>query len=119
MKNIFIGILFSLAAFIMNAQNKNITEQTIQVNGLCGDCKERIETAADIKGVKLAIWNQETKALKLVFRNDKTSLDKIKLAIAKAGYGSEGIKADEKAYAKLPDCCKYDGPLPEGIKHNK
>ncbi len=119
MKNSIIGILFSIIAFISHAQSKNITEQTIQVNGLCGDCKERIETAADIKGVKLAIWTPETKALKLVFRNDKTSLEKIKQAVAKAGYASEGVKADEKAYAKLPDCCKYDGPLPEGVKHNK
>jgi periplasmic mercuric ion binding protein len=119
MKHIIIGILFSLIAFVNSAQKKNITEQTITVNGKCGDCKERIETAADIKGVKLAIWNPETKSLKLVFRNDKTSLEKIKQAVAKAGYESEGVTADEKAYAKLPECCKYKLPADEGVKHNK
>jgi periplasmic mercuric ion binding protein len=119
MKSIILGIVFSLTAFLMNAQKKNITEQTIQVNGKCGDCKERIETAADISGVKLAVWTPVTKSLKLVFRNDKTSLEKIKLAVAKAGYESEGVAADEKAYAKLPECCKYKLPEAEGVKHNK
>jgi periplasmic mercuric ion binding protein len=119
MKNIFIGILFSLIAFVNHAQKKNITEQTIEVNGRCGDCKERIETAADIPGVKLAVWTPATKSLKLVFRNDKTSLEKIKQAVAKAGYESEGVAADEKAYDKLPECCKYKEPETEGVKHNK
>ncbi len=120
MKNLWIGILFFFIGWTSHAQNKkNITEQSIQVAGLCGDCKERIENAADIKGVKLAIWTPETKVLKLVFRNDKTSLEKIKQAIAKAGYGSEGVKADEKAYAKLPECCKYKSSEAESLPHGK
>jgi periplasmic mercuric ion binding protein len=118
MKNLIIGMILMLSAQLLTAQDKKITQIEIKVNGNCGDCKERIETAADIKGVKSAVWNPDNKILKLVFRNDKTDLNTIKAAVAKAGYSSDGIKADAKAYAKLPACCQYDDRThEEATKH--
>jgi hypothetical protein len=47
---IIIAILFSI-----NSQAQStIKTTTIAVKGNCEQCKERIENAADIKGVKLA-----------------------------------------------------------------
>ncbi len=119
MKHLIFGILFSMIAFLYPAQNKNISEQTIRVSGLCGDCKERIETAADIKGVKSAIWTAETQTLKVIFRIDKTSTEKIKNAVAAVGYDAEEVKGNEKAYQKLPECCKYRSAEASKQEHSK
>jgi periplasmic mercuric ion binding protein len=119
MKKLQLAILGFIIAFSINAQNKKITEQTIKVVGICGDCKERIEAASDIKGVKSAIWNMETNELKVIFRNDKTSIEKIKQAIASAGYDAEDVKCNMEAYNKLPKCCQYKSEGTKSMDHNK
>ena len=40
-------------------------------------CKERIENALDIKGIKLADWNEETKICKITFKPEVITEDKI------------------------------------------
>jgi len=70
-------------------------------------CKERIENAALIKGVKFAEWDKETKLIKVVFKPDKTDALKIHKSIAAAGHDTEKEKAEDEAYKKLPACCAY------------
>ncbi len=106
MKNFFIIILaiFSLMAF------KNIQKPTtakFKVFGNCPQCKERIELALDVKGVKSAEWNVDTKILDVVFIADKISLEKLHLLIANSGHDTEKTKAPDNVYLKLPDCCMY------------
>jgi len=107
---ILINIFFLLFVSNAIAQNNSIKTVTFTVSGACGDCKERIENAADIKGVKKCTWNKDSKVATLIFDEKKVSQDKVEQAIAKAGYATEHIKADEKAYKKLPDCCQYNEP---------
>lgn len=113
MKNIMLTaslILATLAffAFPTQAQSKS-KNQTIsfQVSGDCGHCKERIEDAAYIKGVKRAIWDKETKTLTVTFNSKKTSKDKIVNSIVNAGHDADGVKASDFTYEKLPACCHY------------
>ncbi len=89
------------------AQDHKITTDSIKVAGNCGECKERIEDAAYIKGVKEAHWDKNSHWLVLSYRNDKTSLDKIKSSILAAGHDLDSVKASDKAYEKLPKCCLY------------
>lgn len=78
------------------------------VQGLCGMCKERIETTAkDVPGVSSAVWDGTTKELHLDFDPAQTDLDQISRAIAKAGHDTDKHKADQKTYDALPACCKY------------
>lgn len=89
-------------------KESKIVETTFKVDGVCGDCKERIEAAAlRTKGVKTATWNKETKILALVYNSEKTELSTIKLAVANRGHDAGGQAADSTAYSKLPGCCKY------------
>ena len=88
------------------AQTKMKTD-TLTVFGNCGQCKERIEEASYIKGVKHAEWNKKTKVLTVLYNSGKTSLDKIEFAISKAGHDSNAKKASEDDYNKLPSCCAY------------
>lgn len=90
----------------MSAQSK-ITSTSIEVDGLCGMCKERIENAAYIKGVKQVNWDKETHQLDLVFRNDKVSKEEIIASINEAGHDVKGAIASDKQYANIHGCCRY------------
>jgi mercuric ion binding protein len=111
MKTLLILITMFLSAF---AFGQTVETKTFIVKGNCDDCKERIENAADIKGVKLLRWNHDTKVATATFDVTKVSLLKIQESIAAAGYDAGDVKGDAKAYSKLPKCCKYrDGKCEE------
>ena len=61
-----------LISSIGYAQNKN-AKATIEVDGVCMMCKNRIEKAClKTKGVKSAIWNVETHNLSLIYDERKS-----------------------------------------------
>jgi copper chaperone CopZ len=84
------------------------TDTTFAVSGNCGMCKNTIETALDVKGIKKATWNTETKLLAVSFNPSKINAKQIMQLIADAGYDTPLIKADSGAYSKLHSCCKYE-----------
>ena len=99
--------LMLLCTSITFAQNKN-AKATLEVDGVCGMCKVRIEKAAiKTKGVKSAIWSVESKRLSLIFNDEKTNLDQISKSIAEAGHDNKILKATDEAYGKVHPCCKY------------
>ncbi len=101
---LFISIIFSLK---IQAQSTVLTA-TISVKGNCEECKERIENAADIKGVKTSNWDKDKKFITVTYDTKKVTLEQIELAIAKMGHATATQKANSKAYNKLPTCCKYE-----------
>lgn len=110
MKRITFGIIICMMLSIIQTglyAQKSLKTDTLTVQGNCGMCKERIEEAAYIKGVKSANWNKSTKILTLVYNNGKTDLEKVATAIAAAGHDSEGHRASDSAYKKIPECCAY------------
>jgi len=115
MKNIISTILIAVLVMGSSAialaqeeakKNKIITAEC-SVSGVCVMCKERIENAALIRGVKRAEWDKETGILKVIYRSDRVSLDSIQAGIARAGHDTPMFKASPEAYEKLPDCCSY------------
>ena len=81
--------------------------EKLKVSGNCESCKVRIEKAAKFDGVSKAEWDIPSKMLAVTYDPSKTNLDLISKKIAAAGHDTEKLKADEKAYAGLPGCCKY------------
>ncbi|RDK89111.1 heavy-metal-associated domain-containing protein [Marinirhabdus gelatinilytica] len=107
MKNIIIAVLVVFAGITASAQDKN-ARATIEVDGVCGMCKKRIETAAiKTKGVKSAVWNVETKECSLIFDERKTDLTTISQSIADVGHDTKEIKATDEAYNSVHPCCLY------------
>ncbi|MFN8253522.1 MAG: heavy metal-binding domain-containing protein [Ferruginibacter sp.] len=107
--SIFASLLFSIFALNTYAQKATSqTKETIKVWGNCGMCKSTIEKAAKKGGAAAADWDKETKALTVSYATDKTSSQLIQQAIAKAGYDTQDLTGDDKAYSKLPGCCHYD-----------
>tara|TARA_R100001369_G_scaffold89705_1_gene127654 strand:+ start:913 stop:1284 length:372 start_codon:yes stop_codon:yes gene_type:complete len=106
MKRIIL-IFTLLASTVTFAQNKN-AKTSIEVDGICVMCKERIEKAAiRTKGVKSAVWNVATHELKLIFDERKTDVKVISKNLASVGHDTKDIKATEAQYQSVHPCCKY------------
>lgn len=92
-------------AVTVNAQSK--AEVKIKTSAECDMCKKTIEkTLSFEKGVKKVECDIETKEVSVTYNPKKTSPEKIREAISKAGYDADEVKANNKAYQKLPECCK-------------
>jgi len=64
-------------------------KKTIKINGMhCKSCSMLIKSELEDLGVKAEINHETGKAI-IEFDEKKTSLDKIKAAISKAGYSVE------------------------------
>jgi mercuric ion binding protein len=105
MKNLIL-ISFLLFSLPVLAQDEIVTKK-LRVEGNCSSCKKRIEEAAYVKGVKRAEWDKKTDTLTVTYNASKTTDDAILQSVAKAGHSSPKFEAPEKAYNKLPQCCKY------------
>lgn len=97
----------SLAQETAQQQLPKVITESFTVHGVCGDCKERIEGAIDIKGVKIASYDIEKEMLTITYNTKKISRRQIHQAIADAGHDTCDIKASDKAYNSLNPCCKY------------
>jgi copper chaperone CopZ len=95
-------VLVSIASF---GQKK--AETTFVVQGLCGMCEERIESAFDVPGVISADWDVETKELQVAYKTKKLDENKLHALAAAAGHDTDQVKATDEVYAGLHGCCKY------------
>lgn len=108
---IILSFLFILASAVTATAQKNsakLTKETFKVWGECGMCKKTIEKAAKDSGAVTANWNTDSKQLTVTYNNTKTSNQQIQQAIAAAGYDTRDLTADNDAYDKLHECCRYD-----------
>ncbi len=80
---------------------------SFKVFGVCIQCKERIEKAVKIKGVKSGVWDMATGQLLLVYNPARVSLAKIENSIVAAGHDLENKKSVSSVYEALPKCCHY------------
>ena len=104
--------LISLCFFVgldINAQSTDLifTTTHFKVFGACEQCKDRIEKAAKIKGVKTVDWNVDTKQLTLEYNASIASLEKIQNRIVAVGHDLINKKAKDLVYTQLPACCHY------------
>lgn len=88
-------------------KSKSVVCDTIMVRGVCGSCKDRIENAALIKGVKKLNWDKNTQELIVYYKPSKVTTDQIEQEIAKIGHDTKKHKAKDEVYNSLPACCAY------------
>lgn len=107
MKKLIIFIVTMTFASFANAQTDTVVVKT---SVICNECKERIEHDLSFeKGVKSNVVNLDTKDVTVVYNSAKTDPEKIRIAITKIGYDADSLKADQKAFKKLPLCCQEPG----------
>lgn len=111
---LFVG-LFS-TAFGQEAESDlqvvdKVETETFKVYGNCGMCKKTIEgSLKEVSGVSTAIWDKESKEMKVSYDSKIISLDDIKQKIADVGYDTDTHRAKADVYNGLPGCCQYDRP---------
>lgn len=109
---LFAAILTALVVTVSSllfAQSDTETV-TIKTSSQCEMCKKRIEKGMSLeKGVKSAILNLDDHTLTVIYKKNKTNPDALRKALANIGYDADDVPANEKAYNKLPDCCKKGG----------
>lgn len=119
MKNLVFVVLFALFTTTSFAQEKN-KKLTMEVDGVCEMCKNRIEKAAlGVKGVKYALWDIPSHELSLIFDERKTDPMKIKTALVNVGHDTKELKATDEAYAAVHPCCKYRDDDTDDSEHHK
>ena len=101
---IFLFFLTFLTAFNFQAQT---TKTSFIVNGMCGMCKERIESTLDVKGVTFASWSEETHLCNVTFNSNKISEKEIHQLLASKGHDTPICRATDQAYNNLHPCCHY------------
>jgi copper chaperone CopZ len=116
MKKIIFILSIMLVGFTAQSQkveqNKN-AKVSCEVDGVCGMCKKRIETAAlKTKGVKFAVWSIKTHKLNLIIDERKTDLAQVQQNILKVGHDiilneDKKLEAKLEAYNSVDPCCKY------------
>jgi periplasmic mercuric ion binding protein len=100
-------VMFCTTAF---AQTKSKAEIKIKTSAECDMCKNTLEKAMSFeKGVKKATLDLATRELTVVYNPKKTNPDQLRKSISNAGYDADDVKANNKAYQKLPECCKKGG----------
>ena len=105
---ILMTVVALLSTSALKAQIDNAKTETVKIYGNCGMCEATIEKAAKKKKLSKADWNEQTKMATITYDSKKTDLDAVLKNIALAGYDNQNYLAPDDAYAKLPDCCKYD-----------
>ncbi|MEG1586847.1 MAG: efflux RND transporter periplasmic adaptor subunit [Bacteroidales bacterium] len=91
-----------------DVQKSGLEIQTLEVQGSCGMCKERIQNAAlSVTGVKRAEWEIKTKQLQVEFDSQATNMDAVSKAIAHVGHDTAKDSANADVYEQLPGCCLY------------
>ncbi len=91
----------------LSAQDRN-AKGALEVDGVCGMCKARIEKAAiKVTGVKSVKWSVETHKLDVIYDARKTNLDSVAKYVANAGHDTKKFTATDQAYNAVNPCCKY------------
>ena len=112
MKKIILVLLISFVGMSVQAQEKKKSKNKaieFSVAGNCEMCEKRIEKAAfSVKGVKSADWHVDHKDIHLIIDETKCSAEDVAKAIAKVGHDTGKIKAEDKVYEEMHDCCQYE-----------
>ncbi|MGB1032320.1 MAG: heavy-metal-associated domain-containing protein, partial [Flavobacteriales bacterium] len=105
---VFFGALIAL----LNIQaSPKVIETSFWVAANCDHCKDRIEASVDVKGIKFAEFDLETKQLTVIYKTEVININQIHQLLAAAGHDTKKVKATDEAYNKITkDCCKYRDP---------
>lgn len=109
MKKTIVIIVMLFVGIAIQAQKKNKNaKHTIEVDGICKMCKNRIEKAClKTKGVKFANWDVASKQLTVIIDERKTDTKKVAQKMASIGHDTKEFKAPQEVYDNLHACCKY------------
>ena len=101
-------LLFSFWLLVSGTALAQNAEATFWVDGVCGMCEKRIESALlNTPGVRFAEWSIETHEVRVAYNTKKLSEQRLHEVVAAAGHDTKKLRAKDADYAKVHACCKY------------
>ncbi|RZK16881.1 MAG: heavy-metal-associated domain-containing protein [Hymenobacter sp.] len=86
---------------------KGAEQVQFKTSAVCDMCKARLEKSlAYEKGVQSAHLDVPSKVLTVTYNPAKTTPTALRTAVQKTGYDADDATADNRAYDRLPECCK-------------
>ncbi|MFD1873286.1 heavy-metal-associated domain-containing protein [Hymenobacter bucti] len=86
---------------------KGAEQVQFKTSAVCDMCKARLEKSlAYEKGVQAAHLDVPSKVLTVTYNPAKTTPTALRTAVQKTGYDADNATADNRAYERLPECCK-------------
>ncbi len=99
-----------VAAMLPATAQDHFAQLDVKTSTICDMCKKTIEAELIYeKGIKKVEVHLEDHMVHVRYDDRKTEPATIRKAIAAIGYDADEVKADEKAWEKLPACCKAEG----------
>lgn len=104
----FLASLLAFFSLVAQAQTKPGTETVkFKTSAVCDMCKARLEKSmAYTKGVQSSSLDVASQMLTVTYSPAKTDVAALRAAVQKTGYDADEAVADNKAYDRLPECCK-------------
>ena len=104
-------LLVIIMSLVFSQETKNdelnIKLISIKTSAQCDLCKDRIEKKLSTqKGILNVNLTVETALCEVQYDSTLTSPDDIRKEITFIGYDADELKANKRAYSKLPKCCK-------------
>ena len=105
---LFVALLLTSVTVFAHEDSKTIKINAPTVQ--CGMCKKTIEKyMKNIDGVLSTNVDYKKKVITVKYNPEEITPDEIRKAISDSGYQADDVKANKKAYNKLPSCCKVPG----------
>lgn len=104
-QTLLIAVLLASSTMVFAQGNKKVA--SFRVEGVCGECKERIESALDLKGVKVARWDLESSMVEVVYNPTKIEEMDLHKALVAVGHKTDKLDVTPEVYNSLSNCCKY------------
>lgn len=115
MKSLFLLLLVALGlstASFAGTKKVIVVKTTIVCDHClqCSSCGQNVnDKVRDLnEGIKNVKINAKEQTITVTYLDNKTTPEKIREAIAAAGFDADNVKASEDGYAKLDGCCKKD-----------
>ncbi len=105
-KFLFAAFLVIISSAAIAQKNKPVTI-SFRVEGICGMCEKKIESALDAKGILTADYQLDTNTATVTYNPKKITEDRIHFLINEMGYDTEKSKATDEQYSRTHGCCKY------------
>jgi copper chaperone CopZ len=108
-KNILltVGMIFICVLTQAQVKKQTVITTSFEVSGVCQMCKDRIEKAVDVKGVKTAEYDLHTHTLTLTYSTKHISEEDIHSLLNAVGHDTEKSMASDEEYKTVHHCCKY------------
>ena len=97
--------------FMVSMHHDDGSTHKIFVDGICGMCKDRIESAVlQLETVMAADWDIESRTLTAFSTDSAFDENLLHEAVAAVGHDTKEVTAGEEVYENLDGCCKYRDP---------